>query len=722
MSKISDRVCQHLCQVGLHPRESARFASQIQKWVKQSGPEWTVSRLKSLSDYYKARLVNRSAPLPEGWATKRNSRNKKKVLADGFIHRTLSSFEGAGLKKAQALIRSYQIITLKEVSSKQMDKFVSAVSAKQPTPSKLVTDVERTITSGYVLHRFQDNGFLKGTELVPLSHWSMPSEKRSPVIKFDYKNRPVKIQSVPRSNIKSKSIELLLHDRDFNELWQTYGPEVSECLTGSPDHLVCFSRIHDMDQDRNIPVGSIGFIQEGGAKLRSVANPLLVVQALGEPLKLKLAQVCKDHKSCYVFNQGEALSLIHTWLGSGETVWGFDSTSFTDSFPYSIQRSVLLLLFKRGIVSEFDISVFDTVISKSWKIGRQNDDGTYPCIRWQSGQPMGFGPSFFLATVAHVACLEALCYLKGIGDSGNQFAIVGDDIVIRNGELAAAYHELMTDLGVSINMEKSMASSDYAEFCGKIVSKKHGVSPSIKTKLYKSAEQIEDSLKFYGKRGYSYLSPKERLLAIRVFLPEAYGGLGFKPDGMAYGEYLKILDMDAIQSKLLLDEVKRFYRDVSTYRAIKASLTQIKSFYDHLDKMFPLSLTEWCIVETRFMEREFHGISEWTGLPIHFGRDSRCFENHESTDFSTQGSRIDVALNSFRETFDLFARGILSGKKSKTAGHIEIYSRILDMSSGYVHNSEKPPLRPIASISEDPSDGKRTKENRSFFSRDFTPT
>jgi len=46
----------------------------------------------------------------------------------------------------------------------------------------------------------------------------------------------------------------------------------------------------------------------------------------------------------------------------------------------------------------------------------------------------------------------------------SDYALLGDDIVIRNDEVAIAYRQLMQDLGLEINMSKSVVSSHFAEF------------------------------------------------------------------------------------------------------------------------------------------------------------------------------------------------------------------------------------------------------------------
>lgn len=46
----------------------------------------------------------------------------------------------------------------------------------------------------------------------------------------------------------------------------------------------------------------------------------------------------------------------------------------------------------------------------------------------------------------------------------NSYAVLGDDIVIKHDEVAAEYLRIMQYLGVAINLNKSIVSSDFAEF------------------------------------------------------------------------------------------------------------------------------------------------------------------------------------------------------------------------------------------------------------------
>jgi hypothetical protein len=58
-----------------------------------------------------------------------------------------------------------------------------------------------------------------------------------------------------------------------------------------------------------------------------------------------------------------------------------------------------------------------------------------------------------------------------------QYALLGDDIVINHDVVAERYVHLMESLGVSINMSKSVVSSEIAEFAKRLVSPSFELSP-----------------------------------------------------------------------------------------------------------------------------------------------------------------------------------------------------------------------------------------------------
>jgi hypothetical protein len=697
---ITDRLCQHYSQVGILPKEAARFSSLVSKWHHSNGTQWTVERLKSLGESYKSFLQHPESPypIPIGWATRVN-RKGQTVLRDGLAHAMMYGKSGKSLKISQAFFRSHQIFKLDGVTLKQLEKFVDGVTSPLPkTPEchdrlKVVSTLIRKSDSVRVI----DPVDLPSAS--PLPYWSATVEKRSPVLELDQRSRLISIKSVPRTDIRTKEfVELLSSDTETSALWRRYPEEFSNILTGT-NSLPIVSTLCTS----NLPAGKIGFIQEGGAKLRAVANPCLALQALGEPLKVSLALLSQQHPMIFTFDQSQGQREIVKWLGTGRNVWSFDATAFTDRFPYALQLAALDVLILKGWATPFDRDVMNVMVSKDWSMPNEAlSIGGPSLVSWKVGQPMGFGPSFHLATVTHMLVVEALASELDMNPYG-KYVIVGDDIAICDSRLAESYSQFMASVGVEINMVKSMISNSFAEFCGKLITPQ-GVSESTKTKMVTSQDQLIRLLDFYGPKGFNYLSETEQSWALKAILPNDMGGLGFKPEGFTYAEYLSMLDLDKIQQRYLLHELDRFF-DVPTKQLVEDSLQHLADFFDLND--LGIGQEEWA----RLLVNSDLALSEWTGLPAIPSSD-------QVNGDPDRGAKVSESLNTFRCTYDNAARQLLSKKMDHHATREvinqlqDIVEKVLDRTSGLIVNAEKSPLRPISTLMEDSDNDCKNQKSR----------
>jgi len=76
---------------------------------------------------------------------------------------------------------------------------------------------------------------------------------------------------------------------------------------------------------------------------------------------------------------------------------------------------------------------------------------------------MGAYSSFAMLTVTHHVIVRVAALQVGL-QNFSDYAILGDDIVICNDDVASKYLELMSSLGLDINLGKSVISKDFAEF------------------------------------------------------------------------------------------------------------------------------------------------------------------------------------------------------------------------------------------------------------------
>jgi len=545
MPKVKDlnptleRVRQHMLAIGFTEEESHRYLIKVGTWIRHSGPEWTVERLKSL----KKALVDMLASgehyiVPPGWATRLN-RNGQTIFKDRMIHEVFSRAP-RNKKFAEGFARIQTAFVLDELSEKQKVKLVKAVE----TPYKLNRDLlNKSIKS----LKIKVPGAYKSRKIYAIG-------KRSRTM-LDYiggtKSAPYfggkTPRTAPRSDWKPFHVEeILIHDRLINQLWKEYPQTVSQRLWGCDN----YPYITEDTDFQDFPAGVLSSLQEGGTKVRWIANPHLSLQAFGEPLKDRLFAYAKEmYPEVKTHDQDSGRADAVQWISEGKTVYSYDCSSFTDRFPLALQSFVLDRLREARVIDDFDLAAFDVVMSKSWYSKDLRRE-----ISWEVGQPLGFNPSFHLATVSHAVVLDTLDE-----DRTGLWRVVGDDVIIGHAPLAHKYYRLMTEvLGVEINTTKSVISDRVAEFLGKLLFPE-GENPSIKVKLLSQVSQYMRCIAYYGDEFIGVVNNKEKLYCLAAFLPESMGGLGITPKGMSLAEFISCLNMDELQRVSLNREIRDFH-------------------------------------------------------------------------------------------------------------------------------------------------------------------
>ena len=557
MQNMKDRLCQHYESLGVKSRDASRFASLLSKWQKKSGPEWTVSRMKQLTEALKLNLITGVYNIPEGWATKKTIKGKK-IINDGLIHRLLSAKSSKEIWLANSFFTSYKLLMLPQgtVSKKQKRKFDNAVLSdfagspeELQTLCKKVSKVPRPI-------RISIKKFLKEVQLsmIPLIYLGK-GNKTSPIITYDYDDDMVMVNSgimvKRRDNVKTKSLELLTHNEQWNSLWYKYPEEFTQCILGDGNVELTPQEVSPVKLDNDPLIGTVSYIQEPGCKLRSVANPLLVVQALGEPLKVKMDGIASVIPEMFTHDHEAGRQVVQDNLNRGKTCFAYDASSFTDRFPLEFQLAVLSGLRDIGLINQYDMDVF-----RQGSASTYYDETFQRVIKWKVGQPQGFGPSFAVAAYSHYSLVKTLEKELGLRDDVINFAVIGDDINIFDESLSIAYVKSMTSMGVDINMEKSISSDQLSEMAGKLITKDM-IVPSMKLKGgERSAEQLVNLLSFYGPSFWNNLSKDEAPYAMKAILPDYLGGIDFVIPGESRAATRARVNFDRVRDNYLRSEFR----------------------------------------------------------------------------------------------------------------------------------------------------------------------
>jgi hypothetical protein len=196
-----------------------------------------------------------------------------------------------------------------------------------------------------------------------------------------------------------------------------------------------------------VPVlGRISLISEGGGKTRTIAIGNFWIQNALKGIHNKIMDMLSKIKTDGTYNQDDQAQRI-VRKSFGHCTYCYDLSNATDRFPITLQIKILS-------------KVFGEHIGESWGHIMKDIPYTYKNkeYKWNVGQPLGLLSSWATFTLTHHSVVKYCGSLEGHNDF-QDYAILGDDIVIWNTGVADRYYKFMEINGVSINLSKSVIST-----------------------------------------------------------------------------------------------------------------------------------------------------------------------------------------------------------------------------------------------------------------------
>jgi hypothetical protein len=197
--------------------------------------------------------------------------------------------------------------------------------------------------------------------------------------------------------------------------------------------------------------GVLSFVKDPEAKLRIIAISDYYTQLYLKPIHTAILFALKNKfKKCdRTFTQDP----LHDWKVNEHSFWSLDLSSATDRFPIDLQRRLL-------------VRMFSEQLAHSWHYLLSNRRFTTPkgdILKYSSGQPMGTYSSWAAFTITHHLLVHFCASLENIEDF-DQYILLGDDIVIKNDNVAKRYIKILTSMGVDVSVNKTHVSKDTYEF------------------------------------------------------------------------------------------------------------------------------------------------------------------------------------------------------------------------------------------------------------------
>ena len=505
-------VCKHISRVlGNDHRHAPGIISEITKWYSNSGPEWTVDRLKAIKSSVvlylatqRIKPVNSRRMTPPQWVRSDRLGFPKGHLG-ALIRRTINGSDRE-VSRLLSVLNTYTVLTATHTTKKQKEKFLEAIGG---VPNHGFDDKARTQSSNDLRHCWNDLQFwssiFRGNYRENFSFAGLNTAK--PTL------GPWRRSAKEWHPWTLSLIESTMVTGPWTDILSTMGVPV---IQGAPPTQV---------------MGSVKVLQERGYKARVIAMPVAGLQVAFKPLHEALSHILRNIPEDCTYDQLSGTQWAANSLREGKTVYAFDLSSATDNFPLTYQLAVLDALgYPR--TQEF----FRTCRGQ-W----QFEDSV---LTYTKGQPMGLYGSFSLFALSHHILVRAIAHeLKVPVDC---YRILGDDVIISNDKVAEVYQRRLGDLSVPISWDKSISSDILTEFAGKVISPA-GVIPTVKFPKgdgWLSVQAFLNYSRISNSVPIKWVKPKYRDLAHALAaLPIELGGAGVNPMGLPLSDRLHKLDL-----------------------------------------------------------------------------------------------------------------------------------------------------------------------------------
>lgn len=477
---------------GLDRHTAVELQAEILKWLRNSGPEWTVKRLKSL----KQDIVRIRGGLdPLTWVKKNKSGGWYGVVG------RLRKLSESSLRNFEMVVNCFACYS-SFIPSRPTEKHVESMKSSVSGPK---VGIPETLLSDIAQHARSILGSIELGPTRPLATFQGRVSTKAPV----WGGRSVNQYEALEQELKW--IEDPYHQIFLNRHYESYGPvlegfsnlSLREPLRGLSagafylSEMGPYETVHRKLRPPFQPTDAgslIPLTKDGGWKVRWIASPYRIHQMALNPLGSALFKTLRDLPWDCTFDQTKPYKHVQEHLRSGGTAFAVDLSSATDHFPLDLQVSVLMALFPQG---KHQVELFRELSRSAW------DAREYGVHYWTNGQPMGLYPSFPAFALTHGVLLD---YLSG-GVPG-RFFVLGDDVIILHRPTYEAYIATMDVLGCPFSPSKTIVSDRVTEFAGKIITPERIVS------AYKwrdvSSKNFMDLMRTFGQRFRTQLRPRER--------------------------------------------------------------------------------------------------------------------------------------------------------------------------------------------------------------------
>jgi hypothetical protein len=205
--------------------------------------------------------------------------------------------------------------------------------------------------------------------------------------------------------------------------------------------------------------GRLSVKVEPAGKARVFAMVDYWTQVAVKPLHDWIFSVLREIPSDGTFNQLEPVKRLLKKVSPDQTIYSYDLSAATDRLPVLIQGLLLWQIFGRHMASTWRALLCNRNYylgikhARAARLGRKGVN-----LRYAVGQPMGAFSSWAMLALTHHAMVQFAAYRAGEAKWFDRYAVLGDDIVIADDQVAREYRLLCQEIGLGIGIAKSLVA------------------------------------------------------------------------------------------------------------------------------------------------------------------------------------------------------------------------------------------------------------------------
>lgn len=210
-------------------------------------------------------------------------------------------------------------------------------------------------------------------------------------------------------------------------------------------------------------LGKLGFKVEPAGKIRVFAMVDCVTQCVMKPVHDVLFNILGTIPQDGTFDQLAPAKKLLAKKGPHGSFWSYDLSAATDRFPALLQHAVLALLLGPRLAGLWIrlLTWRGFIVPPPPEGTKVPKEGVAPVVTYGAGQPMGALTSWAVFSLTHHILVQYAAYKAyGMLRWFEDYALLGDDIVLADSKVAQEYLTLLQVIGVEVGLAKSLISSN----------------------------------------------------------------------------------------------------------------------------------------------------------------------------------------------------------------------------------------------------------------------